>query len=53
VAPPTRHPLRDSKINDVADISLADLPDEVISSILGAVAASAVYPDDFISPTMT
>jgi hypothetical protein len=46
-------PPSDSTAEDVADMSIDDLPDGVISSILESTAASARYPADFLSVTMT
>jgi hypothetical protein len=46
-------PPSDSMAEDVAGMSIDDLPDGVISSILESTAASARYPADFLSATMT
>jgi hypothetical protein len=46
-------PPTDSTVQDVAEMSIDDLPDGVIASILESVAASARVPADFLSATMT
>jgi hypothetical protein len=52
VSEKTEQPLSDTRAEDGAETSIDDLPDEVISSILESVAASARYPTDFLSATM-
>jgi hypothetical protein len=46
-------PPTDTTVQNVAEMSIDDLPDGVIAAILEKVAASARSPADFLSATLT